>query len=522
MKKTRRGQHIRKRLHVCYNIKERFGTLYTASFPKKPRFARVFVNVRQLAMQRYMLTTAERHKTPPVQYGRPQSLNFQDISRNQGYIGSGAVPQPHAYRHSARGAQKLPKKRSAAGTIIFVMMSLIALVAAIYVSQLPEEDIAAGGTGSDLEQYEEYVAGMNAVELPNVVSSGILNLDMETVTTNDGVIINASATAVSGREVASLLCEITDNHGTVIYSNTVQGASAVWKPKNINGICDIYVTAIASDGTNKQDRHSMYLTSIVTESPIIWPVTPRYAMLEHDKYQVAGGEKTVSGYTHNNGLQRMKHYVWGGRKNHYGHDITALPGSPVSAAADGTVHAILYDSDSIGSTGYGKYVILKHEDGQAINGEVVYTLYAHLSDIFVSKGDTIQQGNVLGYSGSTGGSRIPHLHFEIRIGANKHANTVDPLELLPELNTSDLAQALDTRLGFQQSCARLYSDMLSGGYEYTLYALTKVDKETEDVFVPAGTEIEVVARGGSELTCRYDKKKLTYSSDELEYQYDLP
>lgn len=61
-----------------------------------------------------------------------------------------------------------------------------------------------------------------------------------------------------------------------------------------------------------------------------------------------------------------------------------------------------------GGSGYGNYVVVDHGGG-------VTTLYAHLSTVSVSKGQTVSQGTVLGITGSTGASTGPHLHYEVRI-----------------------------------------------------------------------------------------------------------
>lgn len=96
------------------------------------------------------------------------------------------------------------------------------------------------------------------------------------------------------------------------------------------------------------------------------------------------------------------HPVLGGTRFHSGTDIGAPQGTPVLAAFDGKVDI----ADFVG--GYGLTVVLEHNKGEE------QTLYAHLSEIFVKPGETIQQGEVIGRVGSTGLSTGPHLHFEFR------------------------------------------------------------------------------------------------------------
>lgn len=88
-------------------------------------------------------------------------------------------------------------------------------------------------------------------------------------------------------------------------------------------------------------------------------------------------------------------------KTHGGTDIAAPGGTPILAAADGTVVVASYDAD-----GYGFYVKLKHDDTYS-------TIYGHCSVLLVSAGQTVKQGQVIAKVGSTGYSTGNHLHFEV-------------------------------------------------------------------------------------------------------------
>lgn len=89
---------------------------------------------------------------------------------------------------------------------------------------------------------------------------------------------------------------------------------------------------------------------------------------------------------------------------HSGTDIGAPGGTPILAAADGTV-TIANGIDSWGG-GYGYYIKVKHND-------TYETLYAHCSSICVTVGQKVKQGEVIGYVGTTGNSTGNHLHFEV-------------------------------------------------------------------------------------------------------------
>lgn len=105
------------------------------------------------------------------------------------------------------------------------------------------------------------------------------------------------------------------------------------------------------------------------------------------------------------------HPVTGKYKLHTGVDLRASTGTKVYAANKGSVTTSGY------SSAWGNYIIISHGGG-------ITTLYAHLSKRSVSKGDTVKQGDIIGYSGNTGYSTAPHLHFEI----SKNGKTYNPLD----------------------------------------------------------------------------------------------
>ncbi len=104
------------------------------------------------------------------------------------------------------------------------------------------------------------------------------------------------------------------------------------------------------------------------------------------------------------------HPITGKRKLHTGVDLRASTGTKVYAANKGTVTTSGY------SSAWGNYIIISHGGG-------ITTLYAHMSKRSVSKDDKVKQGDIIGYSGNTGYSTAPHLHFEI----SKNGSTYNPL-----------------------------------------------------------------------------------------------
>lgn len=95
-----------------------------------------------------------------------------------------------------------------------------------------------------------------------------------------------------------------------------------------------------------------------------------------------------------------------GDQCHTGLDFADSIGTPVVAAADGKVTIAGIDPENT-NRAYGNMIRITHVGG-------VSTLYAHLSQILVSEGDTVSAGDVIGQIGSTGSSTGPHLHFELR------------------------------------------------------------------------------------------------------------
>jgi murein DD-endopeptidase MepM/ murein hydrolase activator NlpD len=103
----------------------------------------------------------------------------------------------------------------------------------------------------------------------------------------------------------------------------------------------------------------------------------------------------------------------GGERND-GINIAAATGTPIRAAQSGTVS---YAGNELRS--YGNLILIRHDDGYI-------TAYAHADRISVSKGQHVEQGQIIGYAGSSGDVSRPQLHFEIR----HDARPVDPRPLM--------------------------------------------------------------------------------------------
>ena len=112
----------------------------------------------------------------------------------------------------------------------------------------------------------------------------------------------------------------------------------------------------------------------------------------------------VSGYTITSAFGYRKAPTKGASTNHQGVDMACPTGTPIYATRSGTVTKASYQA-----RGAGYYVSINHGDGFA-------SIYMHMSRYVVSAGQTVTQGQLIGYVGSTGVSTGPHLHFGISYG----------------------------------------------------------------------------------------------------------
>lgn len=134
---------------------------------------------------------------------------------------------------------------------------------------------------------------------------------------------------------------------------------------------------------------------------------PGASMISEIKPKSSGGSIVKGGNNMPVVAGYFKNPVPGGKKSrgikpgHKGVDIAAPTGTPIYAAAEGTV--LIARNGWNG--GFGNYVVIQHPNG-------VKTLYAHMNRLGTTSGAKVSQGEIIGYVGSTGKSTGPHLHFE--------------------------------------------------------------------------------------------------------------
>ena len=119
---------------------------------------------------------------------------------------------------------------------------------------------------------------------------------------------------------------------------------------------------------------------------------------------------------------------------HKGLDIGIPIGTPIVAPTNAKVIRAGPDN-----TGYGNLVVLETADGLQV-------FLGHLNNFAVRVGDTVKAGGLLGYSGNTGNSTGPHLHYEIRQGTGR----IDPLKI-PYLGSSTVASQQKSEKSYKPS-----------------------------------------------------------------------
>jgi murein DD-endopeptidase MepM/ murein hydrolase activator NlpD len=210
-------------------------------------------------------------------------------------------------------------------------------------------------------------------------------------------------TVLAGETLASLAKKYnSDSHGIAVYNSLVDGqaltvGSVLLIP---NGELSAPVVASkpapSSSTKTPTTSHARAISNIAsgkTTEPYLGGSGP--ALAGYYKWPVAGGIITQ-------GL-----HGWNGV------DIGAPTGTSIYAAAAGVV--IVAKNNGGWNGGYGNYVVIQHSNG-------TQTLYAHMSKVLVTTGDSVDGGDVIGKVGRTGEATGPHLHFEVRGALNPFAS----------------------------------------------------------------------------------------------------
>lgn len=256
---------------------------------------------------------------------------------------------------------------------------------------------------------EESGFAVSKVELPKEVRQVVVTGSIESSLFEDGIKAGADpialmelsdifawdidfATDIRKGDTFSVLTEVLYVEGNAVRTERVLGAEMVNDGKRYTAI---YFKG--KDGSGFYDENGKSLRRTLLKSPL------RY--------------RRISSYF----TKKRYHPIYKKYRPHHGIDYAAPTGTPVEAAGTGKVLFAGWKS------GYGRFVTLKHNNGYI-------TSYGHFSRIAkgIRRGAKVNQGDVIGYVGSTGISTGPHLHYEVKL----HGRLINPLSIKATPDTS--------------------------------------------------------------------------------------
>ncbi|QKY71754.1 LysM peptidoglycan-binding domain-containing protein [Lentibacillus sp. CBA3610] len=237
--------------------------------------------------------------------------------------------------------------------------------------------------GDIAEQYDLTVDELLDLN-DNLTEDSILQIDQELQVTDHEAFVDVIVKEEQMKE------ETIDYETEVIESDDMYKGDEKVKQEGQKGEKEVHYALETNNGdvTNKE-----VIDEEITKEPI------KEIIVKGTKVVSSRGTgslhwPTVSGYVSSNVGER-----WGSM--HKGMDIARPSDRSILAADNGTVESAGYDS-----SGYGNKIVINHNNG-------LKTVYAHLSSISVSPGETVEKGSKIGVMGATGNSTGVHLHFEV-------------------------------------------------------------------------------------------------------------
>lgn len=191
---------------------------------------------------------------------------------------------------------------------------------------------------------------------------------------------------------------------------------------------------------------------------------------------------------------------------HLGLDFSVNSRTKVLAAAPGKViwasYGLLYNSVNYIDDPYGISVVILHEFGY--EGERLYTVYAHLSEVKVAVGDIVERGQLIALSGSTGLSSGPHLHFEVRAGTNTIYFTRNPeLWIAPPEGEGTLVGRVENSFGYQLMNRLVEVRSIETGKRIYLYTYASAYRVLPDDYYEENLVLSELPAGRYEIGIPY-------------------
>ncbi|MGX2947134.1 peptidoglycan DD-metalloendopeptidase family protein [Enterococcus alishanensis] len=191
--------------------------------------------------------------------------------------------------------------------------------------------------------------------------------------------------------------------------------------EGISGNSEFYSGVWKSNAPTYQDATAFLTGKYATDTQYnqkLNGLIETYDLTEYDK-EVQGAPVSATGYAVPvNNYTISSPFGNRGSEFHRGLDMAASQGEPIHASKAGTVIKAEYHYS------WGNYVVIQHDDGMT-------TLYAHQQQYSVKAGDHVEQGQIIGYVGSTGNSTGAHLHLEICKDASlSQSMLIDPASVI--------------------------------------------------------------------------------------------
>lgn len=366
-----------------------------------------------------------------------------------------------------------------------------------------------GVANTDPEQYLEWILWFNnrfapvlvefctavkrVVDLANMVDAVTYLTGEEKI--GVAAAISGARTGLFGRSIWSITNTPWKGYAINTDSGSVQGNIEVLKSeakqreimdrvKAMTNVIGPEPTVDASKPFTMTKRDSQVPT--VPTTPTQTSANPYKAFPDGRRSYYGVATKSVTGGkymmpaegTVNSEFGNRIHPITGGKKQHKGIDIRAPQGTPIVAAADGIITRRDF------SQSYGNVIYIKHDDGNV-------TRYAHMSSFQpgFSVGSRVNQGDLIGYVGSTGNSTGPHLHFEVRKGDKPDAEVLDPMSLIDDRFSGAAKKEVDAAVKAAQTEAQEAKEFTAEGEDTIASTLVKDSQPAPTNVAASGTHM---------------------------------